>query len=69
MPKTGDRIKIVTYRILAGDMIHPVEVINPVEIFPLDQDVALPVYIRCYATKNGGAMYALRMKVSEEADF
>jgi hypothetical protein len=50
-------------------MIHPVEVVNPVEIFPLDQEVALSIYIRCFVTKTGGAMYALRMKGNEDADF
>lgn len=58
---TGEVMIIVTYRILAGDQIFPVDVLNPAEFIPLDTQVRMPVYIRCYAGKNGPA-YNLTMQ-------
>ena len=40
---TGENLNIVTYRILAGDQIYPVDVVNPSEYIPLDTIVKLSV--------------------------
>ncbi len=69
LEKTGEILHIVTYRVLAGDSVFPVDDVNPAEIYPLDSLVCAPIIIRTYAGKNGPG-YTLRFKrMTEDGAF
>ena len=66
---TGESLNIVTYRILAGDQIYPVDVVNPSEYIPLDTIVKLPVYIRCFVGKSGPAFTLTQKQEKKNGEF
>lgn len=66
---SGKDLVIITYHILGGDAIYPVETVNPQDIYALDTFVILPVTIRCFVTRKGTAMYSFSVKGGEDGTF